>query len=164
MPYLVDGHNLIGFMPDLDFDDPDDEAKLVIKLRGFVASHTKARKKHKVVVIFDRGLPGGKSALSNGAVEVIFASELRSNADEVIKQRIRKTRDAKNWTVVTSDNEVLQVATSHKMRGMRCAEFARLMKEIKQKQATSVATSSNPIVSESDVDEWLAIFGDDDST
>ena len=33
--YLIDGHNLIGQLPDLSLTDPDDEAKLVQKLTGF---------------------------------------------------------------------------------------------------------------------------------
>jgi hypothetical protein len=33
MPFLIDGHNLIGALPDLDLDDPDDEARLVERLQ-----------------------------------------------------------------------------------------------------------------------------------
>jgi hypothetical protein len=52
MPYLIDGHNLIHYMDDIRLGDPNDEAELVIKLRGFCA-----RRKKKAVVIFDQGLP-----------------------------------------------------------------------------------------------------------
>src|SRR5262245_8805655 len=35
MHLLVDGHNLIGQMPGLSLADPDDEAQLVLLLRGY---------------------------------------------------------------------------------------------------------------------------------
>ena len=54
MPYLIDGHNLIACLPDIDLDDPNDEARLVNRLKGFAA---KARS--KCIVVFDHGLPGG---------------------------------------------------------------------------------------------------------
>ena len=37
MPFLIDGHNLIGRMPGISLDDPDDEARLVAQLRAFCA-------------------------------------------------------------------------------------------------------------------------------
>ena len=37
MPILIDGHNLIAKLPDLRLDDPDDEAKLVARLRAYYA-------------------------------------------------------------------------------------------------------------------------------
>ncbi len=35
MPFLIDGHNVIAALRDIDLDDPDDEAKLVMKLRAW---------------------------------------------------------------------------------------------------------------------------------
>ena len=43
MNYLIDGHNLIGQLPDISLDDPNDEALLVQKLSGFCAANTKHR-------------------------------------------------------------------------------------------------------------------------
>ena len=34
MPYIIDGHNLIHYLDDIQLDDPHDEAKLALKLRG----------------------------------------------------------------------------------------------------------------------------------
>ena len=105
MPYLIDGHNLIASLPDIDLADPDDEAKLVQKLRGFVA-----RQRNKCTVIFDGGLPGGFSAMSNASVKVIFAASQHSNADSLLKRRISKIPDTRNWTLVSSDNELRDFA------------------------------------------------------
>ncbi len=34
MHYLIDGHNLIAQISDISLDDPDDEAKLVLRLEA----------------------------------------------------------------------------------------------------------------------------------
>jgi len=113
MPYMIDGHNLIGKLPDLALDDPNDEALLVQKLAGFVA-----RTGSQCVVVFDHGLPGGVSRMSTRAVQVVFASA-RSTADRVMMERIKKLPDPMNWTAVTSDNDVIAVARSRRTRVTR---------------------------------------------
>ena len=153
MPYLIDGHNLIACLPDIDLEDPDDEAKLVTKLRGFAAGRGK-----KCTVIFDGGLPGGHSSMSNKAVKVIFASASHSDADSLIKQRIRKTRDAANWTLVSSDNGVLDCARRGKMKWMRSAEFARRLQRQDRRQDRR-GEDDQAQVSPDEVEEWLDIFG-----
>ncbi len=122
MPYLIDGHNLIAHMPDISLSDPDDEGKLVVRLRGFAAAH-----RRQCIVIFDHGLPGGKSPMSNDTVKVIFATAYHSTADLILMERIRNTPDAPNWTVVSSDNEVLDAARNQGMKGMRSSDFVALM-------------------------------------
>ena len=55
MPLLIDGHNLIGQMPDIDLADPDEESKLVHRLKRYCRQHNR-----RATVVFDAGLPGGK--------------------------------------------------------------------------------------------------------
>lgn len=153
MPYLIDGHNLISYLDDIDLDDPNDEGKLVIKLKGFAARTGK-----KCVVVFDHGLPGGASRLSSPHVKVIFASAAATNADRIIQERIREIRDRKGWTVVSSDREVLGAAELHGLKGMRSVEFAKLLK---RPQRPGADTAANAYVSPKEVNEWLDVFGDD---
>ena len=153
MPYLIDGHNLIACLPDIDLEDPDDEAKLVTKLRGFAAGRGK-----KCTVIFDGGLPGGHSSMSSKSVKVIFASASHSDADSLLKQRIRKTRDAANWTLVSSDNGVLDCARRGKMKWMTSAEFARRLQRQSHRQDRR-GEDDQAQVSADEVEEWLDIFG-----
>lgn len=118
MPVLIDGHNLIGQLPDIDLSDPNDEALLVQKLTGYAARTNK-----RVTVVFDGGLPGGKSAMSSRAVEVIFASS-PGIADKLLLDRIKKIRDPGNWIVVSSDRVVLDAARRRGMRATTSADFA----------------------------------------
>lgn len=157
MPFLIDGHNLISQLDDLELSDPDDEAKLVLKLRGFAA-----RTRKKCTVIFDQGLPGGASALTTYSVAVIFASANQTNADRVIRERISTIPDAPNWTVVSSDNEVLDNARIAGMRPMRCNVFAQLLNRPTQPNVHK-GLQENVMVSEQEIQEWMDLFGIDDT-
>lgn len=158
MPYIIDGHNLIGQIPDISLDDPNDEAKLVQKLAGFAARTGK-----RCTVIFDSGLPGGKSRMSSASVEVIFASD-RTNADRVILGRIRGISDASNWTVVSSDNAVLEAARKKGMQGVKSADFAQILlnpPKPKPKQYGG-KNGDDAHVSAAEVEYWLKVFGGDE--
>jgi predicted RNA-binding protein with PIN domain len=152
MQYLIDGHNLIGQLPELSLDDPNDEAELVQRLNGFVA-----RTKRKCVVVFDHGLPGGKSRMSTRGVQAVFASQ-RSSADRVMIERIGKIPDPNGWVVVSSDQEVQAAGRRRKMGILTSNEFVELLKappepDIDAGEATNVHLSAE------EVDEWLRLFG-----
>ncbi|MEL6150730.1 MAG: NYN domain-containing protein [Chloroflexota bacterium] len=149
MPYLIDGHNLIGQLTDISLHDPNDEAKLVNKLRSFCARTNK-----KVHVIFDRGIPGGKSKLSNSTVKVSFASN-PGEADDVMLKRIDEARDTHRWIVVSSDLRVLKAAQQRGMKGVRSRDFA---KQLDAPPPPSRDEHPNPFITRKEVEEWLEIF------
>ncbi len=162
MPYLIDGHNLIGQLTDIALNDPDDEAKLVQRLMSFAA-----RKKVKCVVVFDHGLPGGKSRMSTRGVEVIFAPQ-HGNADRVIKARIDKITDAKGWFVVSNDNEVLDAARARKMGAIKSRDFAPELDPLgtktpkrKARRLEEDAGAAHDVrLSPAEVEAWLKLFKD----
>ncbi len=158
MPYLIDGHNLIGQLPDLSLDDPHDEAKLVERLRSFMAHRRK-----RCTVVFDGGLPGGPSRdLSTGSVRVVFAHG-GTTADRIILERLRTTRDAHAWIVVTADREIIAVARRCHARVLSPAEFARQMQSAHQEHVpAALKDNPNPRVTPEDVQEWLRLFGAQD--
>ena len=148
MPLLIDGHNLIGQLPDLRLDDPDDEVKLVARLRTYAA-----RTRKRVTVVFDRGLPGGRSRdLSRGGVEVVFAASGYS-ADGILRERIRRARDPRGLTVVTSDREVIAAAQARGARVVRSDAFAA------QLATPHVGSGEQDVrLSSEEVEEWLRLF------
>ncbi len=156
MPYLIDGHNLIHALPDIDLEDDHDEVKLVQRLRGFFGRINK-----KAEVIFDHGLPGGVNAdLSNSQVKVAWAAAHHSNADAVIKRRVKKHRDPGQLIVVSSDHEVLNAAATRGARTMTSQQFADFMRETLA-AAAEQDRSGDVQLSASEVDEWLRLFGGD---
>jgi len=104
MPFLIDGHNLIGQMPGLSLADPDDEQQLIEQLRAYLVRVNK-----KGVVVFDKGLPGGGGKWSNTVLEVRFAPAPKT-ADEVIKDRLAREKNPRGLVVVSGDRELIEAA------------------------------------------------------
>lgn len=120
MQYLIDGHNLIAKIPDISLEDPNDEAKLVIRLRRWTA----AGNKRKISLFFDGGLPGGQEPyLSSPSVDVIFAT-VGITADELMINRIRRLPNPAECTLVSSDREVKRAAAMRKIRTISASAFA----------------------------------------
>lgn len=147
MPYLIDGHNLIGAMPDIRLGEPNDEMKLVNKLRSFVA-----RRSVRLTVVFDRGLPGGKSPASTHNLEVIFASEIRTNADTYIRRRIEKLHDPKGWTLITSDQLLMGFAKTYNLKRQKSADFAQILTRLPE--PPDLGEWVHPIIPQSEVSLW----------
>jgi len=156
MHYLIDGHNLIGKMADIDLDDPDDEVKLVLRLRSWSARS----RKRKITVIFDRGLPGGEEkGLSSGKVKVIFAPAGRS-ADSLLISRIRNVNNPVDYTLVSSDHRIIHLAEARRMFVWRSETFAnRMNQDREQRMVSSTAeTVDDPQMSVDEVEMWLEMF------
>jgi predicted RNA-binding protein with PIN domain len=155
MPVLIDGHNLIGRLPDISLGDPDDEVRLVARLQAYAGRTGK-----RVTVVFDRGLPGGRSrALSRGRVEVVFAPTGR-NADMLLMERIRRARNPRGLTVVTSDREVIATARDRGARVVRAEEFVG---ELEPSPAPQGTGKPDAHLSPEQVEEWLELFDEEGS-
>lgn len=154
MPYLIDGHNVIAALPDIDLEDQDDEAKLVLKLRSWTS-----RIRRKAIVVFDGGIPGGtSSSLSTPDVKVIFAAFRRTNADRIIRARLKRLPDAPNWTVVSSDREILDEADSVGARSISAQAFADQLDRPPEGADKEKPDSVPP----HELDAWLEIFTDEE--
>lgn len=148
MPYLIDGHNLIGKLPGLRLDDLDDEKKLVEILEDFCRQ---ARK--EADVYFDNAWPGGSRAHVIGRVTARFV-RAGETADAAIARHLKRLgNEAANWTVVTSDNQVRAAAKSARARLLSSEEFAQILSSQDQEEEDS----DKPPVDE-DIDEWLDLF------
>ena len=154
MRYLIDGHNLIAHLPDINLEDPHDEVKLVYKLRGF-----SARTGKKITVVFDGGIPGGVSkSLSTTRISVKFASSNRSTADQILKNTLRSTKNPHDVILVTSDNEISAVASSRKIKTLAAREFIQLLRP--PDDMLTSEKEDNPTLSAGEVETWLQIFSD----
>src|SRR4030067_718962 len=105
MPFLIDGHNLIPHLAVLSLDDSEDERLLVERLRLFAA-----RSRRRITVYFDHRAPGGGRGLTSGTVTVHFVARPPTAADPTPRHLERLRGEARNWTVVSSDNEVRRAA------------------------------------------------------
>ncbi len=146
---LIDGHNLIAHMAGLRLDDPDDEARLVLRLRAY-----NARTRKRIVVVFDHGMPGGWSReLSTGPVQVVFAGP-HTDADRILVERIRADKNAAGLVVVSSDGEVQRVARARGAHVVSAEEFAARLTASPPPPKTRAELHLSP----GEVAEWLRVF------
>lgn len=149
MPILIDGHNLIGRLPDLSLQDPDDEEKLARLLSSYRARTGKA-----ITVVFD---PGGAFALPKsrrfGGVEIVFAPH-GGSADRAIIRRVQRLRNPGEWLVVTSDRELSEQVGRLGARVQSAEAFALQLTGSTEEPPGWRETPPPP----DEVDRWLALF------
>jgi len=158
VPLLIDGHNLIGSgqLPGISLADENDELKLVRLLRRY-----RSRVRSDITVVFDAGVPGGRSrGLSGGGVEVVFAPRRKQRADDIIAARARRAANPRGLTVVTSDHNLADTVRSHGAGVVPSAEFAaRLLAPLPSSQRLR----EEPPLSSQEVEEWLDFFGEEET-
>jgi predicted RNA-binding protein with PIN domain len=153
--FLVDGHNLIGQMPDIALDDPDDEAKLVDRLHTFVLRHPR----HQVTVVFDGGTYGHLRARDPHRVRTIFARS-PSDADSRLIRILETCTNSAGHTLVSADRAVRAAATACGIKVMPPAEFRVLLDTPSPTRPTHRRQPRpEPKQPRAVVDEWLQIFG-----
>jgi len=158
MAYLIDGHNLIPKIPGLNLQALDDEEQLIKLLQEYCR-----RERKQVEVFFDNAPPGGARARTFGLVTARFVRQ-GSTADQAIRERLtRLGRLARDWTVVSSDLEVQRSARAAQARPMASEAFARLIIKALDEQAVDQGENSEAGVSQDELDDWLKLFGDQES-
>lgn len=153
MLVIVDGHNLIGCLPEIDLADADDEEKLLFRLRQY-----RARTGRKLEVMFDPGSsykPGNRQ--SRGGITVQYAPAGKT-ADQMIINRLRKLKEPGQTLVISSDRVVQQAARVARARVMSAGDFAA--------QLTLPTPAANHQMemklSGAEVEAWLNLFGEDE--
>lgn len=154
MSYLVDGHNLIPKIG-LRLDAPDDEMELVAVLQEF------ARLKRREVEVYFDGAPTGAAGTRKlGRIKAHFI-RIGQSADNAIRERLTNLgKDAKNWTVVSSDREVQSAARVRRAQFISSEEFVKLIREAAN--VAPKAKTEDKKLSEQEVEDWLNLFGGKD--
>ena len=156
MPYLIDGHNLIPHIPGIKLSDPDDEKGLLRVLGEFARG-----RRSRIEVFFDQAPLTMVKSQTFGPLKAHFVNA-GTTADQAIKNRLSQLgRSARNWTVVSSDREILAEARSLHCPIIRSPEFARMLQDGNPPQISGDEKTDQPKVSQSDIDYWLDQFGSD---
>ena len=156
MPYLIDGHNLVPKVPGLSLEAIDDEARLLELVQEYCR---KTRKQAEVY--FDNAPAGGVRARNLGLVVARFVRQ-GTTADEAIRQRlVRLGREARNWTVVSSDLAVQASARASQAHYVSSDIFARTLLGALDEQTADQGANADPSLSQAEVDDWLKLFGDE---
>jgi uncharacterized protein len=151
MQYLIDGHNLIPKIG-LRLDSLDDENALIQRLQEFARL-----RRATVEVYFDRKAAGQPGRRQAGQVLAIFVQQ-GTSADAAIESRLsRLGRQARNWTVVSSDGRVQQGARAAHADVMSSEDFALL---VSRGQGTRSTSKKETTLAPEEVEEWLKEFGE----
>jgi len=149
MPFLIDGHNLIPHIKGIMLKDIDDEKELFLILSEYFK-----RIRKKAIVFFDRGTPAGNSIGPDAFVKTRFVKP-PLDADRAIIQFISaKKKAAKNYTVVSSDLDIIAKASKSGARTISSREFAALIEERKTKKEEPKSPPDN------DIEYWIKKFGE----
>lgn len=155
MPYMIDGHNLIGKIPNLQLDDLDDEQALIELLQAYCQRTGK-----NAEVYFDRSASGHARASVHGRVTARFVRS-GETADQAIARHLKRLGNrASNWTVITSDRQVQNATKSARARLVSSEEFSRELLT----EHTAPSDEETPKISSTEIDEWLELFGSADES
>lgn len=155
MPYLIDGHNLIPFVPGLNLWEVEDEIELIQILQEF--SH---RTRKRIEVFFDNAPAGAQRTHNFGGVTAHFIRQ-GTPADEAIYAHLRRLGgEARNWTVVSSDREIRNQARALHARVLSSQDFSQQL--AKGHPNTEEPRDQAPELGEEELGEWLRIFQDDE--
>ncbi|MDH5507064.1 MAG: NYN domain-containing protein [Anaerolineae bacterium] len=157
MPIIIDGHNLIPHIPGIQLNDLDDEHELVEMLQEYCQRTTK-----RVEVYFDKAAPGGQRAKVFGRVTARFV-HAGMTADTAIANHLKRLgKEARNWSVVSSDNEVNAAARRAQAQTISSAAFAQQIFAALHADDKGAAPDLAAPLSAADVDEWMDLFSQAD--
>ena len=156
MPYIIDGHNLVPYIPGLNLKDLDDENALIEILQKYAS-----QRRSKVEVYFDQAPAARTGSQTHGLIKAHFIAR-DSTADQAIMNHLsRLGNSAKNWTVVSSDREVLAEARSFQCQILKSAEFAEMILTDRSPDIKASDNKESPDISQGEIDYWLDQFGGD---
>jgi predicted RNA-binding protein with PIN domain len=152
MQYLIDGHNLIPFIPGITLADMDDEESLVRILQ----IHARVSRS-KLEVFFDKA-PAGRAGTRKVGMITVHSITATSIADTAIIARVRSMKKgASSWTVVSSDNRVKTECKRMGAKVVESAEFSKMVQNSMKKEQEK--EKEQPVVDPGDIEEWLDVFG-----
>ncbi len=153
MPFLIDGHNLIGQMPDLSLSDPNDEDKLIARLRQFADRANK-----RVTVVFDPNpadatprIGAGRTRAGNVTAHYAPAG---SKADDLIRMMVGEIKDKQGWIVVTSDAAVASFTRATGIRVESCPAFLKRLRAA----LSDRSSGEKPQAGAREIDNWADVF------
>lgn len=158
MPFVIDGHNLLYSIPDVD---EESESVTDVELCRFVGRYLKLINQTGQI-IFDGIGPRDKSPYDNiDGVEVFFAG-YGTDTDTVIETRITANTAPKSLTIVSSDRRLKKAALARRAKAKKSEDFwLEMQKQLSRKRPkrTKEPPAKSQGLSQSETDQWLDIFG-----
>jgi predicted RNA-binding protein with PIN domain len=146
---IIDGHNLIGRMRGLSFEDEERGREEVLRRVGAV----KGSGGEPVLVVFDGNRPDRRVSGRFGGVRVAYSAAGRSADDEIVARLESSQR--KDITVVTSDRNL---ADRCRARGASILSAQLFVARLDPISSKGSKTPEKPEPGPGEVERWLSIF------
>ncbi len=154
MPYLIDGHNLIPKISGLSLREINDEVQLIELLLEF------CRRRRKQAEVFFDNNPSGQPRSQNFTLVVARYVRQGQTADDAIQKRlVHLGRNARNWTVVSSDQAVQTSARAAHAHYISSEVFAQQVEQALSGAPPDPGKSPESSLSMEEIDDWLELFG-----
>jgi predicted RNA-binding protein with PIN domain len=152
MTYLIDGHNLIPHVTGLSLDQLDDEEGLVTLLVDL-----SIKRKCQIEVYFDHGQFNHEREFKRGRVQAHFVRSPMIADSAILARLLGIGKAAKNYIVVTSDQNVQNRARRIGAVVMPSQKFAQLLNNTIDKKKPA-RQGQRPVNNEKEIDEWIKLF------
>lgn len=167
---LIDGYNLLNSR---SFPAPEKlnlEGKrdhLIRLLKTFAQVNG-----YKITLVFDNSRQPSRQTSYSKLIKIIFSAP-GQEADDVIKQKIRREKSPEELTVVSSDLAIRFSAKDHGISSLSSEEFCRMMHSHPRSTSPGKSSSANPqtedfppgatakydsAISEDEVQFWKQLF------
>lgn len=150
---IIDAYNLVHRSGDLKkiLNESLENAReqLLHKLIAF-----KSGKKIKITIVFDGNHVGQPSNIKRSGMQIHYSIPPQK-ADDVIKILLRKKKNCRNVTVISSDNEVLGFARTSRANVMKSEDFYKNYLVFEEKFNT---TEKQQQMSKAELQIWLNLF------
>ena len=156
MSYLIDGHNLIPKISGLTLQAADDEKQLIELLLEFCR-----RRRKKAEVFFDNS-PSGQPHSQKLDLSLVIARFVRQGqtADDAIRVRLaRLGKNARNWTVVSSDLAVQASARAARAHFISSELFAQQIEQALTAAPPNLEKQPDASLTSQEINDWLDLFG-----
>lgn len=152
--YIIDGYNVVHAIPSLKktlAHNAESARELLIHSAGRFS----LTKKIRCTIVFDGSAPNNFRKQSTSApIHVVYSAPL--TADAKIKQMIEHSKNRNQLVIITSDREILDFAKVCSCQTHTAKHFSNLL----QGSDDSASEKTDPPLTQSQIDEWLKIFGE----
>lgn len=154
--YLIDGYNLGHKIPQVkQFLNQQNFAAAIEAIIQAVQQRLNSRK-NRVIIVFDgkRGVFASPAGITS--IEIKF-SRKPQEADDVIRQYLRRAKDTSDIVVISSDRAIINSARDLGAQALTSEEFY-FSKKQKKSGSNSSALNEKPDPEQVDLDYWLEQF------
>lgn len=153
---VIDGHNLLWAVQGrADGAGVEDEVALCRLISQYLRSISESGE-----IVFDGTGPSDKSVFDNISNLDVFFSGLKTEADNIIEDKIAASSATREMMVVSSDRRLRRAAQARRARTIKSEEFwANIQKELSRKKIEREPSAKHHGLSESETDQWLEMFG-----